>query len=271
MAHAAWTHPPINLPSWSCMGPRRRTSGAHLSSKESGSSPRPAASGNVESSDPLLFPKKGMNVTAVQDMDLPISSSVGGWSSEIECSCPDGMSPDAEGNVDLSDSDGIMEHETHEDKMTEVELWQQLEHELYDRNEGEEADVIKEMREEEAAMAETTDGQTLSSTLEMKEVHRFFPAGKIMHIVTLHHPGDATRRENDGSPTSVSSDNSQPDETGIGIFLTSRSLYSKLRLSQTMISDHFMPVYRRQIERLIEKLEEEEFNKEDQTSQEVVL
>lgn len=263
MAHAAWRRPPINLSSWSCMGPRRRPSGTHLNSKESGSSPRSSASGNAESSDPLLSPNKGMNMIAVQNMDLPISSSVGGWSSEIECSCADRMSPDAEGNVDLNDSDDIMEHETREDKMSEVELWQQLEHELYDANEGEEADVIKEIREEAAAMAETTDGQTQSSALEMKEVHRFFPAGKIMHIVTLH--SDDASRENDSS-----SGNSQPDETKIGIFLTSRSLYSKLRLSQTMISDHFMPVYRRQIERLIEELEEEESNKEDHRTREAV-
>ncbi|KAF7843609.1 Sn1-specific diacylglycerol lipase alpha [Senna tora] len=258
MAHAAWTRPAINLSSWSCIGPRRRTSGSHVNSLEERSSPTSSASVNVESSEPLISsPKKVMNVSAVQNMDLPISSGAGGWSSEIECSCSAEMSPEAEGNVDLNDSDDMMDHERHEDKMTEVELWQQLEHELYDRNEDdEEADVIKEIREEEEAMADATNGEDQSSTLERKEIHRFFPAGKIMHIVTLH--SDHAESENNGSPTSVNSENSQTDETKIGIFLTSRSLYSKLRLSQTMISDHFMPVYRRQIERLIKELEEED-------------
>lgn len=270
MAHAAWTRPAINLSSWSCMGPRRRPTNSHLNSTEEGSSPRSPASANVESSEPLLSsPKKSMNVTSVvQNKDLPVSSTAGEWSCEIECSCDNDLSTDAEGNVDLNDSDDIMDNEGHEDKMNEVELWQQLEHELYDRTEGEEeADVIKEIREEEAAMADATVDETQSSPLEMKEAHRFFPAGKIMHIVTLH--SDEARNENDGSPVSESSDNSQPDETKIGIFQTPRSLYSKLRLSQTMVSDHFMPVYRRQIERLIKELEEEQSN-EDQRTREVV-
>jgi hypothetical protein len=168
----------------------------------------------------------------------------------------------------------MMDHDRYEDQMSEVELWQQLEHELYDRPEGEETEMVKEIREEEAAIAEEV-GQTPSSAPEVKEVHRFFPPGKIMHIVTLH--PDGAECENDGSRSSTSSssrsstgsDGSQPDETKIGIFLTPRSLYSKLRLSQSMISDHFMPVYRKQIERLIKELEEE--STEDHRKQEGIL
>ncbi|XP_061342870.1 uncharacterized protein LOC133289035 [Gastrolobium bilobum] len=263
MAQAAWSRPNLNLSSWSCMGPRRRTMNAHSNSKDEGSSPKSPASADVESSDPLLCsPKKGINA---KNMNLPVSSSVEEWSSEIECA--NESSPDAEMDVDLNDSENMMNHDRYEDQMSEVELWQQLEHELYDRSEGEEDDVVKEIREEEAAIGEVV-GQTQSSAPEMREVHRFFPPGKIMHIVTLH--SDAAESENDSSPTSTtSSENSRSDETKIGIFLTSRSLYSKLRLSQTMISDHFMPIYRKQIERLIKELEEE--STEDHRTQEVVL
>ncbi|KAJ1407074.1 Mono-/di-acylglycerol lipase, N-terminal [Sesbania bispinosa] len=262
MAQAAWTRPALNLSSWSCMGPRRRAVGAHSNSKDERSSPTSSASDNVESSDSFLCsPKKGINA---KSMNLPVSSSVEEWSSEIECA--NGSSSDAEVDVDLNDSENMMDHDRFKDQMSEVELWHQLEHELYDRSEGEEADVVKEIREEEAATTEVV-GQTQSSTPEMKEVHRFFPPGKIMHIVTLH--PDAAEHENDGSPTSTSSDNSQPDETKVGIFLTARSLYGKLRLSQTMITDHFMPVYRKQIERLIKELEEE--STEDHRTQEVML
>ncbi|TKY64248.1 Sn1-specific diacylglycerol lipase alpha [Spatholobus suberectus] len=262
MAQAAWTRPNLNLSSWSCMGPRRRALSAHSNSKDGGSSPTSSASTDVESSNPLLgSPTKAINA---KNMNLPVSSSIEEWSSEIECG--NGSSPDAEMDVDHDDVENMMDHDRYEDQMSEVELWQQLEHELYDGPEGEEADVVKEIREEEAAIAEEV-GQTQSSAPEIKEVHRFFPPGKIMHIVTLHY--DAAEHENDGSPTSVSSDNSQPNETKIGIFLTSRSLYSKLRLSQRMISDHFMPVYRRQIERLIKELEEE--STEDHRTQDIVL
>ncbi|XP_020232168.1 uncharacterized protein LOC109812587 [Cajanus cajan] len=262
MAQAAWTRPNLNLSSWSCMGPRRRVLSGHSNSKDGGSSPTSSTSSIVESSEPLLgSPTKAINA---KNMNLPVSSSIEEWSSEIECG--NGSNPDAEVDVDHDDIENMMDHDRYEDQMSEVELWQQLEHELYDGPEGEETDVVKEIREEEAAIAEEV-GQTQSSAPEIKEVHRFFPPGKIMHIVTLH--SDIAEHENDGSPTSVSSDNSQLSEAKIGIFLTSRSLYSKLRLSQRMISDHFMPVYRRQIERLIKELEEESI--EDHNTQEVVL
>ncbi|XP_027335153.1 uncharacterized protein LOC113849440 isoform X2 [Abrus precatorius] len=263
MAQAAWTRPTLNLSSWSCMGPRRRPMADHSNSKDEGSSSASPASTNVESSEPLLgSPRKGINA---KNMNLPVSSSLEEWSSEIECG--NESTPDAVVDVDHDQSENIMEHDRYEDQMSEVELWQQLEHELYDRSEGEEeADVVKEIREEEAAIAEEV-GQSQSSVPETKEVHRFFPPGKIMHIVTLH--SDAAEHESDGSPTSTSSDNSQSSETKIGIFLTSRYLYSKLRLSQSMISDHFMPVYRRQIERLIKELEAE--STDDHRTHELVL
>jgi hypothetical protein len=200
-------------------------------------------------------------------MNLPVSSSVDEWSTEIECENESNV--DAEVDDDLHLSENMMDHERYEDQMSEVELWQQLEHELYDRPEGEETDVAKEIREEEEAATTEVVGQTRNrSAPEINEVHRFFPPGKIMHIVTLH--SDSTEIESDGSRTSsTSSDDSEPIETKIGIFLTSRSLYSKLRLSQTMISDHFMPIYRKQIERLIKELEEESI--EDHRTQEVML
>lgn len=261
MAQAAWARPNLNLSSWSCMGPRRRAMSAHYS-RDGGNSPTSSSSTNIESSDPLLgSPTKAINA---KNMNLPVSSSIEEWSSEIECG--NGSSSDTEVDVDHDDSLNMMDRDRYEDQMSEVELWHQLEHELYDRPEGEETDVAKEIRKEEAAIAEEV-GQIQSSAPEIKEIHRFFPPGKIMHIVTLH--SDAAEHESDGSRTSASSESSELNETKIGIFLTSRSLYSKLRLSQRMISDHFMPVYRRQIERLIKEFEEE--STEGHNTQEVVL
>lgn len=262
MAQAAWTRPSLNLSSWSCMAPRHRASAVHSNSNDEGSSP--GSSGrNKETSETLLTsPKRMTSSTGIETIDLPVSSSVGmEWTSEVGCSYSDGMRPDTDGDVG-NEGERLMDRDGHEDRMTEVELWQHLEHELYDRTESEEADVATEIRnveneireEEEAAIAEVSDGQPESSAPDMKEAHRFFPAGKIMHIVTLHHGGPECESS---SPSSSASGNELPEETRVGIFLTPRSLYSKLRLSQTMISDHFMPVYRRQIEKLIKELEEE--------------
>ncbi|GMY34799.1 hypothetical protein FCV25MIE_30041 [Fagus crenata] len=271
MAQAAWTRPALRLSSWSCMGPRRRPTAAHTNSKEEESFPECSAA-NTEASEHLLSsPKKTATTTVIEAIDLPVTSSVEmEWTSEIECSYSDEIGPDVDGDADINHGKDLISQNSHEDRMTEVELWQQLEHELYDRMEGEEADVEKEIREEEeAAIAEVGEDQPESSTREIKEAHRFFPPGKIMHIITLF--SDVAECGSDGSPTTSGSDNGQVEETTVGMFLTPRSLYSKLRLSQTMISDHFMPVYRRQIERIIKELEKEEGVDDQKTGEEVVL
>ncbi|XWS20055.1 hypothetical protein CRYUN_Cryun31cG0068600 [Craigia yunnanensis] len=255
MAQAAWTRPAINLSSWTCIGPRHRGSAAQSNSKEEGSS-QEYSPNKAETSEPLLtLPQGNSSSSTIETIELPASSSGVEWISENECLCSD--KPHHDRDADLDDGEDLISRNSHEDRMNEVELWQQLEHELYDRTEGEEADVANQIREEEeAAIAEVGESQPDISVPETKEAHRFFPAGKIMHIVTLH--SDAVESEGD-TPTSSDTDNGQSTtEAKIGIFLAPRSLYSKLRLSQTMISDHFMPIYRRQIEKLIKELEEEQ-------------
>lgn len=271
MAQAAWTRPALHLSSWSCMGPRRRATAADINSKAEGSSPESSTS-NTEASDPLISSlERTVTTTAIETLELPVTSSVGTkWMSEIECSYSDEIGPHADEDADISDGEGrtLTNHNSQEDCMTEVELWEQLEHELYDWAGGEEADVVKGIREEEAAaIAEVGEDQPESSTREINEVHRFYPAGRIMHIVSLS--SDGAECESD-VPTTSGSDNGQVEETKVQIFLTPRSLYSKLRLSHTMISDHFMPVYRRRIERLIKDFETEEGVDEDKTG-DVVL
>lgn len=256
MAQAAWTRPGINLSSWSCIGPRHRGTAARSNSKEEVRS-QESSTNKADTSEPLLTsPQRNSSATTIETIDYHASSSGVEWTSEIECSCSD--EPHHDRDADLDDGEDLISHHSHEDRMNEVELWQQLEHELYDGTEGEEADVANQIREEEAAaIAEVREELPDSPVPETKEVHRFFPAGKIMHIVTFH--SDVVELEGDSPTSSDSSDNGQrTTEAKIGIFLTPRSLYSKLRLSQAMISDHFMPIYRRQIEMLIKELEEEE-------------
>ncbi|KVI05855.1 Mono-/di-acylglycerol lipase, N-terminal, partial [Cynara cardunculus var. scolymus] len=238
MAAAAWSRPSLDISSWTCMGPRRRPTAT---------SPEPSPS-NTE--------PESISTT----LELPVSASDGEhvWQSE---GADEGV-------------DNLTGPSSHEDRMTEFELWEQLEHELYDQSEGEEADVAKEMREEEeAAIAEGRKGPSETNTPETKEAHRFFPAGKIMHIVTI--PKVKTEDEND--ETSSSDDENDHDhdhdrvvDEKVAIFLTQRSLYSKIRLSRSMITDHFMPIYRREIEKLIRELEKEETSSSSSSSSEEI-
>lgn len=239
MAQAAWTRPGLRLSSWSCVGPRRRTSSVKVESNDD----RVSSLTEGETSEGFLATS---DITTATFKSSELSSVPG--------SCTDGTSLQSSVDSSFVDDEDVMQHNSREERMTEAELWQQLEHELYDQVDREEDDIVKEIREEEAAAsAEVSDGETESSS--PKEVHRFFPPGRIMHIVPLV-ANEMDNEESNGDPSS-SLEDSQPSEMKVGIFLTPRSLYSKLRLSQTMISDHFMPVYRRHIEKLIVELEED--------------
>ncbi|KAJ4950020.1 hypothetical protein NE237_026852 [Protea cynaroides] len=259
MAQAAWSRPALHLSSWSCMGPRNQGTFMHSPPQENSRSME--SSIGAETAEPLLSSCE--TVTTVETKEMPTSiTEVKEWASELECSHKVEICE----HTDLDDSEDPTGNGRHEDRMTEVELWEELEQELYRRTEGEEADITAEMREaditaemreeEEAAISEVVDGSPKTSAPEMKETFRFFPPGKIMHIVTLHSEGP----EFEGETIVNSEDTSNNQQAGpkVRIFLTSRSLYSKLRLSQTMVSDHFMPAYKKQIEQVINELEEEE-------------
>lgn len=251
MAQAAWSKPSLRMSSWSCIGPRRRPSATQINHHVTEDSSEPS-SVQLEKSQPLLTTteeRTSTSSTIIETLELPISSSDG----HLRSSSNEIIAEDIE---DEGSNDIMDRHVGPEDRMTEVELWQQIERELYDQLESEEDNHAKEIKEEEAAaMEEVSDPQSQSSIPNTKEVHRFFPAGRILHIVTLD--SDEVERTSDSTDETSSddSDQNQVEEDKVGIFLTPRSLYTKLRLSQTMIADHFMPVYRRQIEKLIRELE----------------
>ncbi|KAL9228501.1 hypothetical protein vseg_004077 [Gypsophila vaccaria] len=242
MAHAALRRPNM-LSSWSCIGPRRH--GNTITSDELENSPETSPA-SAETSEPLV-------TTYSESLELPVSSPEGSnWNSGIRCSYSDVRDLHHELEVDVADGeDDLTDNHKHEDLTSEVELWHQLEHELYDRTEEEQADVEKKIREEEeAALEEAGARQPEGSAAEVKEVRRFYPPGKIIHIMTLQAENEVTVSDSD-------SEDRESIEAEVGIFQTPRALYSKLRLSHSMISDHFMPVYRRQIEKLIRDLEKD--------------
>jgi len=83
-----------------------------------------------------------------------------------------------------------------------------------------------------------------------QDLRRFYPPGKLMHLV---------------SPLPSRGDDPESDEQGrlqprVGLFLTDRALYGKVRLSRTMVHDHYMPNYKVMMTSLIEQLERENNN-----------
>ncbi|XP_057487182.1 uncharacterized protein LOC130773231 isoform X1 [Actinidia eriantha] len=214
-----------SLSSWYCMGARRRAV-VPLSNSEEDDLPliveRTSESliSEVVTTDPLV---KNMDRSAQDD-------------SEEE---------EEEENVPVDAS-------TIED-MTEGELWYELEKELRRDDDieanvrvQEEAAAAKEITEEEQVLANAVEIKKPISSSDVSESHRFYPPGRIMHIVSM--PLSDTN----------GSGNDDPVEDHIGIYKTPRDLYSKLRLSRTMINDHYMPMYKRMMERLIRELENDE-------------
>ncbi|EOA32293.1 hypothetical protein CARUB_v10015555mg [Capsella rubella] len=243
-AQSMLTRPALSISSWSCMGPRRRPSATQSNSEHQLDSSEAMSQDLPETSDPLL----------VTDEEITRE-----WKSEAECSSNYNETSARLGATDLDECEDPAEIETREERMTEAELWEQLEHDLYHESseQAEETDVAKEIKEEEeAVIAEAGVAPPESQTADMKESRRFLPAGKIMHIVTVRGEAVEVNEEEEDSCALERAETvvETVEEGRVGIFLTPRSLYSKVRLSQRMISDHFMPVYRRQIERLIHEL-----------------
>uniref|UniRef100_A0A2P2QUR0 Uncharacterized protein n=1 Tax=Rhizophora mucronata TaxID=61149 RepID=A0A2P2QUR0_RHIMU len=135
-------------------------------------------------------------------------------------------------------------------EVTEGELWHELEKELHRQEtivdtqaHEEEAAAAKEMTEEENVLANAAEAKNPLSPRAVAENHQFYPPGRIMHIVSILST-DATNLDHDGQATEH-----------VGIYESPRELYSKIRLSRTMINDHYMPMYKKMMELLISKLE----------------
>jgi hypothetical protein len=253
VAQAAWTRPALQLSSWTCIGPRRRNNVSSTSTVTS-EEIRTSTSGGLESTSLLTE-------TTVKASETVASEAIQCTASEdIQSSVA--VAVDAIGLVDdkVDSDDDIVDHHVDEDRMTDVELWQQLESELYRKREGEDDDIVEEMTE--STIAEEVGGVAEDVLSETKEVHRFYPPGKIMHILTSSREETAHEEESDVHQDDATNGES---ESSMGIFLTPRSLYGKLRLSKMMINDHYMPIYRRNIEQLISELEKDSSDPMDES------
>jgi hypothetical protein len=244
VAQAAWTRPALQLSSWTCIGPRRRNNASSTSTFTSEES-KTSTSGGSESASLLTE-------TTVETTEIVASETIQYPSEEVQSSVA--VAADAVGmlddKVDVDSDEDIADHHVDEDKMSDVDLWQQLENELYRKRDGEDDELVEEMTV--STIAEEVGIVSDDVLSETKEVHRFYPPGKIMHILT------SSREETLNEESDVCDDDLNGESySGMGIFLTPRSLYGKLRLSKMMINDHYMPIYRRNIEQLIAELEKD--------------
>ncbi|KAI9080072.1 hypothetical protein K1719_038005 [Acacia pycnantha] len=138
------------------------------------------------------------------------------------------------------------------DDITEGQLWCELEKKLQksgnasNMTQEEEAAAAKEIMEEENELvvdaAECSNPSTSSNNTDS---HRFYPPGRIKHIVSVSCEADSD------------STSDHPVEERVCLYETPRELYSKLRLSKSMINDHYMPMYKKMMEQLIRELEKD--------------
>ena len=225
-----------SLSSWSCMGARRRHVGPLLDSQ-------------VENFPEVALESERNSESFATEVITgnPIVIKV-----ESNSSSSGSGHDDTDEEEPLLPDDSVITVSTVEE-FTEGELWYELEKELQRQNndtniraQEAEAAAAKEIIEEENMLADAVEINKPISSSEVSESHHFYPPGRIMHIVSVP-SSDTPNGDHDGHT-----------EERVGIFETPRELYSKLRLSKTMINDHYMPMYKKMMEMLIKELENDE-------------
>ncbi|KAH9626433.1 hypothetical protein KSS87_004935 [Heliosperma pusillum] len=224
------------LSSWSCMGARRRNIAQSVNPEE-GIAEAPLI---TSSSSEALVTELSTSGTELNNDDYSGSSSEG--------LSHDNDSEEEEEQLMAADKD--ITSSTLE-AVTEGELWYQLEKELQKQNDSqaqeEEAAAVQEITEEVTVLVGAVERQQSMSASDIGENHHFYPPGRIMHMVFVRF-----------TDTGTSGDDDAMVEERLGIYETPRNLYSKIRLTKTMINDHYMPKYKRVIEQLINELENDE-------------
>nr|AAL32568.1 Unknown protein [Arabidopsis thaliana]AAM13276.1 unknown protein [Arabidopsis thaliana] len=242
------------LSSWSCIGPRRRAISSQLNSKVTDMPEASAIMAERRSTEALLAETVAIDRKGHKRTEHSSSSS-----SESDRDEPD---EEEEEEPLISIDQVIAETSSIEEDVTEGELWDELDRELT-RQENErdseameeEAAAAKEITEEETVITgggDSSTGQNQSpvsaSSMDLIENQRFYPPGKIMHIVSVTETESETERDEVVVVGTTTVER-------VRIYETPRELYRKIRLSRTMINDHYMPMYKKMMELLITELE----------------
>ncbi|XP_076902119.1 uncharacterized protein LOC143556753 [Bidens hawaiensis] len=230
------------LSAWSCMGARRRAVGTAPTEIFS------ETSLILENNNPDSLATANKHPVLEPTMDHGSSSDGSGSGSGHD---------DTDEEELLIPVDHVSSKSEH---ITEVELLYELEKELQrQENEAlvqaqeEEEAAAHEIIEEEKVIADSVDhGRPISSSDTLENQH-LYPPGRIMHIVATisSNPVDQDN-DHDGAIEEHERDH---EHEHVGIYETPRDLYGKLRLSRTMINDHYMPMYKKMMEKLLVELE----------------
>ncbi|CAK8531653.1 unnamed protein product [Lathyrus sativus] len=225
-----------SLSSWSCMTARRRNV-APLPNSDTEDLTTEVSLLSERISESLLTEKAATESLLTEENNSSVAGSGHDDTDEEEHLIP--------ANQDITTSTV--------DDITEGQLWYELEKELQKQDDTidihaqeEEAAAAKEITEEENQLVDAAECSNSITTSDNVDNHRFYPPGRIMHIVSM--------------PSSDSSDSNSDDhpiEEHVRLYETPRELYSKLRLSKTMINDHYMPMYKKMMELLIRELEKD--------------
>ncbi|GAV64173.1 Lipase_3 domain-containing protein/Lipase3_N domain-containing protein [Cephalotus follicularis] len=218
-----------SLTSWSCMGARRRTVDS-LSNSRLDDLPEVSL---ISERSSEAFVTKVVTEESVQNIAEFTSSGGSGHDDS-----------DEDERINTPDRDN---NSSTLDNIVEDEFWHELEKELQRKDD----ELDNRTRGEEAAAAEEenilADAAEMRNSPSLSESHHFYPPGKIMHIVSVT------------SSDSTSLDGGLPEKpTHVGLYETPREMYNKIRLSKTMIKDHYMPMYKKMMELLIMELENDE-------------
>ncbi|XP_010524558.1 PREDICTED: uncharacterized protein LOC104802590 [Tarenaya hassleriana] len=273
-----------SISSWACMGPRRRAISSQLNTKVTdvpeGSSSVISERRSTEAlvSETVAREQKGLK--RMEQQRLSCSSGSGHEYPEEEDDDDDEGEEEEEPLISIrrvmTESSSAMED------VTGDELWDVLEKELK-RQENErdieareeEAAAAKEITEEETEIvvgAGDSSGQSHSpasaTSTDMAENQRFYPPGKIMHIVSVSESESESETETETESESETRGRVEEGDSRrrrrrrverVRIYETPRELYSKIRLSRTMINDHYMPMYKKMMELLLSELERESY------------
>ncbi|EFJ33287.1 hypothetical protein SELMODRAFT_167667 [Selaginella moellendorffii] len=239
------------LSGWACIGPRRRANTVtstvtSIKESEGGMEEAPKADSLPCSSTFTEVEETKWSVETQEETKWSVETQEDTkWSvetqeeMEIEAEFPGSSSQEAADHVSIG----------------EEYLWQELEEELQRQKEEdrlgreEEERAAKEItKEEEDVMASATEmGRDIVLPSEEqgcgRERNRFYPPGRVIHMVSP-------------LPEDSGSDGGEQEfKARVGLFETNRRLYGKVRLSRTMVNDHYMPIYRKTMEQLILELE----------------
>ncbi|KAI5446451.1 hypothetical protein KIW84_014328 [Lathyrus oleraceus] len=225
-----------SLSSWSCMTARRRNV-APLANSDTEDLTTEVSLLSERISGSLLTEKVATESVLTEEHNSSVTGSGHDDTDEEEHLIP--------ANQDITTSSV--------DDITEGQLWYELEKELQKQDDTidihaqeEEAAAAKEITEEENQLVDAAECSNSITTSDNLDNHRFYPPGRIMHIVSMP-----------SSDTSDSNSDDHPIEEHVRLYETPRELYSKLRLSKTMINDHYMPMYKKMMELLIRELEKD--------------